>query len=131
EEPKRGCETRLNRGRGSPTPIRAVSRGRLQGFPPSRLHGSPNLPEDRQGPSLVSVFRLLLIVSRTEPGHYTYLRRVFGGAAVDVILDRRMAERRQRLEEAAPDRRREFRRQRDISKDLQMSGWAVVRTTSS
>ena len=74
---------------------------------------------------------LLLIVSRTEPGHYTYLRRVFGGAAVDVILDRRMAERRQRLEEAAPDRRREFRRQRDISKDLQVSGWAVVRTASS
>ena len=74
---------------------------------------------------------LLLIVSRTEPGHYTYLKRVFGGAAVDVFLDRRMAERRQRLEEAAPDRRRDFRRQRDISKDLQMSGWAVVRTTSS
>jgi hypothetical protein len=77
------------------------------------------------------VVHLLLIVSRTEPGHYTYLRRVFGGAAVDVILDRRMAERRQRLEEAAPDRRREFRRQRDISKDLQVSGWAVVRTASS
>jgi len=74
------------------------------------------------------VVRLLLIVSRTDPGHYTYLKRVFGGAAVDVIVDRRVAERRQRLEQAADDRRQESRRQRDISMDLQASGWALVRT---
>ena len=82
----------------------------------------------RRRPILIFVVRLLLIVSRTDPGHYTYLSRVFGGAAVDVILDRRVGERRQRLEQAAPDRRQEFRRQRDISKELQRSGWALVRT---
>ena len=80
---------------------------------------------------------VMIIVSREKPNRCTYFRHVFGSEivfgseTVDVILDRRMAERRQRLEEAAPDRRREFRRQRDISKDLQVSGWAVVRTASS
>src|SRR5947209_20308815 len=101
---------------------------------PIRPATTPSRSTDRlaaaghRGPSLASVVRLLLIVSRTDPGHYTYLKRVLGGAAVDVIVDRRVAERRQRLEQAADDRRQESRRQRDISMDLQASGWALVRT---
>jgi hypothetical protein len=76
--------------------------------------------------------RLVLIVSRTEPQRYTYLKHVFGGQIVDVILDRRVQERRQllerrRLERATADRRCEDRRQRDITGDLQTSGWALVR----
>jgi len=47
---------------------------------------------------------------------------------VDVIIDRRTEERRQRLERASSERRRhENRRQRDITKDLQTYGWALVR----
>jgi len=70
---------------------------------------------------------LLLIVSRMEPARYTYLKHVFGSEAVEVILDRRLEERRQRQERAPAERRREVRRQRDITKDLQTSGWALVR----
>jgi len=74
------------------------------------------------------VARLLLIVSRTEPSRFTYLKHVFGSESVDVIIDRRTEERRQRLERASSERRRhENRRQRDITKDLQTYGWALVR----
>jgi hypothetical protein len=42
--------------------------------------------------------RLLLIVSRTEPARFTYFKHVFGGEPADVIIDRRVEERRQRRE---------------------------------
>jgi len=45
-----------------------------------------------------------------------------------VLLDRRMEERRQSLERVGSDRRRlTERRQRDLTKDLQTYGWALVR----
>ena len=71
--------------------------------------------------------RLLIIVSRTNPAQHTYLKHVFGSQTEDVILDRRVGERRQRLAPVAAERRRIERRQRDISQDLQLSGWALVR----
>ena len=71
--------------------------------------------------------RLLIIVSRTNPAQHTYLKHVFGSQTEDVILDRRVGERRERLARAVPERRRGERRQRDISQDLQISGWALVR----
>ena len=71
--------------------------------------------------------RLLIIVSRTNPAQHTYLKHVFGSQTEDVILDRRVGERRERLTRAVPERRRGERRQRDISQDLQISGWALVR----
>ncbi len=71
--------------------------------------------------------RLLLIVSRTDLAQYAYLKRVFGSKTVDVILDRRVGEERQSQERAAAERRRMDRRERDITKDLQIFGWALVR----
>ena len=71
--------------------------------------------------------RLLIIVSRTNPAQHTYLKHVFGSQTEDVILDRRVGERRERLARAVPERRRGERRQRDITNDLQVSGWALVR----
>ena len=71
--------------------------------------------------------RLLIIVSRTNPAQQTYLKHVFGSQTEDVILDRRVGERRERLARAVPERRRGERRQRDITNDLQVSGWALVR----
>jgi hypothetical protein len=71
--------------------------------------------------------RLLLIVSRTEPARFTYLRHVFGSETVDVILDRRVGERRQRVERPLLEKRGGDRRQRDLTKDLQSFGWALVR----
>jgi hypothetical protein len=73
------------------------------------------------------VARLLLIVSRTEPGRFTYLKHVFASDTVDVILDRRVGERRQALARASIERRRGDRRERDLTKDLQSFGWALVR----
>jgi hypothetical protein len=71
---------------------------------------------------------LLLIVSRTEPSRFTYLKHVFANSTVDVILDRRVEERRRPrpLVRAAAERRHEERRQRDITKDLQTYGWALL-----
>ena len=73
------------------------------------------------------VARLLIVVSRTNPAQQTYLKHVFGSQTEDVILDRRVGERRERLARAVPERRRGERRQRDITNDLQVSGWALVR----
>jgi len=82
--------------------------------------------ESRGGQSMA---RLLVIVSRNEPSRTTYLKHVFASETVDVILDRRAEERRRfpLRERRAVERRREDRRQRDIAKDLQTYGWAVVR----
>ena len=69
----------------------------------------------------------LIVVSRKQPALYTYLTQVFGRDSGDLILDRRIAERRQRQDRTAADRRRGDRRQRDITTDLQTFGWALVR----
>ena len=71
--------------------------------------------------------RLLIIVARTEPARYTYLKHVFGNEIVDVILDRRVEARRQRLERVAVEKRGQDRRQGDITKDLRTYGWGLVR----
>ena len=71
--------------------------------------------------------RLLLIVSATEPARYTYLKHVFGSETADVILDRRVEERRRRHERTAAERRHEDRRQWDITKDLRTYGWALAK----
>ena len=46
---------------------------------------------------------------------------------IDVILDRRNADRRRIYQRATPERRHSERRQRDVMTDLQNSGWALVR----
>jgi len=71
--------------------------------------------------------KVLIIVSRTEPARYTYLKHVYTSSVLDVILDRRVVGRRLRQEPVAVDRRQGDRRQRDLAKDLETTGWAVVR----
>jgi hypothetical protein len=70
---------------------------------------------------------LLVIVSPTAPTLYTYLKDAFGSQTGDVILDRRVVERRQRPARPAVERRLGDRRQRDITYGLQTFGWALVR----
>ena len=70
---------------------------------------------------------LVLVVSRAEPSRLAYLRHVFGGDTVDVIMDRRVEERRQHWQGVAAERRQSDRRQRDVTKDLDAYGWALVR----
>jgi hypothetical protein len=68
---------------------------------------------------------MLLIVSRTKPGTYTYMKLVSKGER-DVILDRRKVDRRRIHQGATPERRHGERRRREIMTDLQKSGWALV-----
>ena len=70
--------------------------------------------------------RLVIIVSQKEPHRYPYLKHVFASETMEVMLDRRLEERRQRRVPSAGDKRRADRRVRDVSKDLQTYGWALV-----
>ena len=70
---------------------------------------------------------LVFIVSRTEPQQYLYLKHVFADESRDVVLDRRMGERRRSLSPSRIERRHIDRRQRDVTRELQSSGWALVR----
>lgn len=66
---------------------------------------------------------LLLIVSRTKPGTFAYLKLVSESGDV-VILDRRESDRRRSRQ---PVTRNGDRRRRDVMPDLHKSGWALVR----
>ncbi|MBI2156605.1 MAG: hypothetical protein HYU26_06865 [Candidatus Rokubacteria bacterium] len=75
--------------------------------------------------------RLLFIVGRGRRPFYESLRRTFGGDdTVQVVLDRRVAERRRKR----PARRKEDRRQADrrarrqIDRQIRSRGYAVVGT---
>lgn len=58
---------------------------------------------------------------------YTYLKHVFGSETVDVVVDRRVGQRRHGQESMTVEKRRNVRRQRDITGELQKFGWALVR----
>jgi hypothetical protein len=75
-----------------------------------------------------------IIVSREEPNRCTYFRHVFGSEivfgseGVDVILDRRLGQRRQpNHARAEAERRRADRRRCGVARDLRTLGWALVR----
>src|SRR3989442_4485634 len=68
----------------------------------------------------------LVIVAREERARVESLRRMFTGEGTEVIVDRRLGERR-RSETTDGGRRRGPRRRQDISGDLQARGWALVR----
>ena len=71
---------------------------------------------------------LLFIVSRTESRQYLYLKQVFADESRDVVLDRRMGERRRSVRPPPIREKRHIgRRQRDVTGELQSSGWALVR----
>jgi hypothetical protein len=70
----------------------------------------------------------LFIVSRNEPKQYLYLKHVFADESRDVVLDRRGGERRRSPRPPLTERRNGVeRRRRDITPELQSSGWALVR----
>lgn len=68
----------------------------------------------------------LVIVAREGPARYEMLHGMFAGASTEVILDRRKGERRRAGPGASGGRRRQDRRQRDISADLRGRGWTLV-----
>lgn len=74
------------------------------------------------------IARQLFIVARNRTKLYEYLRRAFAGnETVQVVLDRRTGERRQRSAPSGPDRRRTDRRAHlDTENLLRALGWAIV-----
>ena len=72
---------------------------------------------------------LLFIVSRTKPGTYAYMKLVSESEDV-VLFDRRKGDRRRAHERVPNERRQAERRRRDVTSDLQKSGWALVRRSN-
>lgn len=76
--------------------------------------------------------RWLVVVRREEPGLYVSLRRRFEGILwVEVIVDRRMGERRGRSAAVSTDRRRADRRWPLVPQERdrwQSFGYRLVRT---
>lgn len=70
---------------------------------------------------------MILVVSRKEPARFAYLKHVFASEAVDVILDRRLEERRQSPQPVAVERRRGDRRVRLPTTEFERFGWSIVR----
>jgi hypothetical protein len=66
---------------------------------------------------------LLFIVARTKPGTYAYMKLVSESDDV-VLFDRRKGDRRRVQEHVTSERRHGERRHRDVTTDLQKSGWA-------
>jgi len=91
------------------------------------------MPEGAYPPAAIAqeqfVNRILVIVSPARPAQHTYLKHAFAKEAIDVILDRRIGERRQlaAVSRARVERRGRARRQRDVAADLKTFHWAVVR----
>jgi hypothetical protein len=72
--------------------------------------------------------RTLYVIARRDPELYQYLRERFASdLAVDVVLDRRLTERRQRYIPRQSERRRIDRRRRpEVDAELQSRSHAIV-----
>jgi hypothetical protein len=72
--------------------------------------------------------RHLFVVSRRHPELFEYLRERFASdSAVEVILDRRVAQRRRRETPYDPERRRADRRQHpEVEIELQTRSHAII-----
>ena len=68
-----------------------------------------------------------LIVSQQQPNRHPYLKHVYANETMEVILDRRLAERRERQARPASERRRSDRRSRNVSDALKQYGWVLAR----
>jgi hypothetical protein len=71
---------------------------------------------------------LLYVVSRDAPDTFAYLTEAFKGIAeVEILFDRRRAERRQGPPLPSDDRRQGDRRKKSIKRDLDTIGSALVK----
>ena len=71
--------------------------------------------------------RLLVIVSRAAPGRFAYLKHLYGNETVEVIVDRRVRDRRRRYQLVVNERRWQSRRRRDLTEEMDNFGWTLVR----
>jgi predicted amidophosphoribosyltransferase len=93
-----------------------------------RRNGSTRKMAARQAAEEVAIVKQLLIVARNRRQLYEEIKRAFAGQEnVDVILDRRVLERRRSKEAPGVDRRSRSRRFRPaIDEQLRTIGWSLV-----
>jgi hypothetical protein len=71
---------------------------------------------------------VLIVVARSEPALYQYIAGQYSHEPeVEVVVDRRHGERRQRHAPPSEERRRADRRQHQVDRLLGLQGWATVR----
>jgi len=84
-----------------------------------RRNGDADVPE--------TVRRQLFVVARDREKLYDYVKRAFAeNPTVQVVLDRRVGERRRAGMSRIPNRRQGDRRRSDVSGQLKALGWAIV-----
>lgn len=93
-----------------------------------RGNGSTRKMAARQGAEELAIVKQLLIVARNRRQLYEEIKRAFAGHEnVDVILDRRVLERRRSKGAPEVDRRSRNRRSRSaIDEQLRTIGWSLV-----
>lgn len=108
----------------------------LEKHPEDRRDSSRSRPAERRingvagglgGKEDREIVRHLLIVARNREQLYGQLKEAFSGnESVQVIVDRRAGERRQRPIPTGMDRRQAERRRRNVEEQLKTIGWALV-----
>jgi hypothetical protein len=84
-----------------------------------RKNGGSDVPDN--------VRRQLFIVARDREKLYEYVKRAFAeNPTVQVVLDRRVGERRRSGMSRIPNRRGADRRRADVAGQLRALGWAIV-----
>lgn len=93
-----------------------------------RNNGSAQKVAGRQAAEELAIVKHLLIVARHRRQLYDEIKRAFAGHEnVDVILDRRVLERRRGKDVPGEDRRRRSRRSLSgIDEQLRTIGWSLV-----
>ncbi len=89
----------------------------------------PEAPMVSLSPPVAREGGSLLIVTRNKPGLYEYVKRLVAKyPSIQVMLDRRRVERRERIGSIGGDRRRAERRsQPEVTDELRARGWAMTR----
>lgn len=95
---------------------------------PARANGSARKLPPRRAAEELAIVKHLLVVARHRRQLYEEIKRAFAGhESVEVILDRRLGERRRGKEAPGPERRRRSRRARSgIDEQLRTIGWSLV-----
>jgi hypothetical protein len=93
-----------------------------------RANGSTRRIPSRRVAEELAIVKRLLVVARHRRRLYEEMKQAFAGhERVEVILDRRVSERRRSMEAPGLDRRRTSRRSRPgIDEQLRTIGWSLV-----
>jgi hypothetical protein len=114
-------------GSGTWSPL-ARFLGIAAGTGPTRGNGASRRILPRRAAEELAIARQLLVVARHRRELYEEIKRAFAGhESVQVVLDRRTSQRREKKGAPMMDRRRNERRSRSvIDEQLRTIGWSLV-----